>query len=56
MKTCLENGREGNMGKINNKMENITSGWFFLHRFQHGISKVLRNEEISCFTHKPIRN
>ena len=35
MKTCLRNGREGKMGKINNKMEKKTSG-----RFQHDISMV----------------
>ena len=54
MNTCLRNGREGKMGKIN-KMENITSGWLFLPCFQDDISMVLRNEEISCFIHKPIR-
>ena len=43
------------MGKINDKMENITSGWFFLSWFQHDTSKVLRYKQISCFTHKPIR-
>ena len=43
------------MGKINDKMENITSGWFFLHWFQHDISMVSRNKQIGCFTHKPIR-
>ena len=42
-------------GKINDKMKSITSGWFFLSCFQHDISKVLNNKEISCFTHKPIR-
>ena len=42
------------MGKINDKMENITPGWFFLRWFQHDISMVLRNKEISCFTHKPM--
>ena len=42
-------------GKINDKMKGITSGWFFLSCFQHDISKVLNNKEISCFTHKPIR-
>ena len=41
--------------KINDKMESITSGWFFLSWFQHVISKVLKNKEISCFTHKPTR-
>ena len=46
----LQNGREGKMGKINDKMENITSGWFL-----HDISMVLRNNEISCFTHKPLK-
>ena len=55
MKTCLRNGRERKMGKINDKMDNITSGWFFLSWFQHDISKVLRNKEISFFTHKRIR-
>ena len=34
------------MGKINDKMENMTSGWFFLRWFQYDISMVLRNEEI----------
>ena len=43
------------MGKINDEMENIASTWFFLSWFQHDISKVLRNKEISCFTHKPVR-
>ena len=42
------------MGKINDKMDNITSGWFFLCWFQHKISMALRNKEISYFTHKPI--
>ena len=46
--------RKKNGGK-NDKMENITPGWFFLRWFQHDILMVLRNEEISCFTHKPIR-
>ena len=46
MKKCLQNGREGKMRKTNDKMENITSGWFFLHWFQHDISMVLRNKEI----------
>ena len=55
MKTCLRNGRERKMGKINDKMDNIALGWFFLSWFQHDISKVLRNKEISCFTHKRIR-
>ena len=41
--------------KINDKMESITSGWFFLSWFEYIISKVLKNKEISCFTHKPIR-
>ena len=44
--------REKN-GEINDKMESVTSGWFFLSWFQHNISKVLKNKEISCFTHKP---
>ena len=43
------------MGKINDKIENIISGWFFVHWFQHDVSMVLRNEEISYFIHKPIR-
>ena len=43
------------MGKINYKMENTTSGWFFLHWFQHDISMVSRNKQIGCFTHKPIK-
>ena len=43
------------MGKINDKMDSITSGWFFPSWFQHDSSKVLRNKEIGCFTHKPIR-
>ena len=51
----LRNGRERKMEKINDKMENITSGRFFLSWFQHDISKVLRNKEISCFTLKSIR-
>ena len=55
MNTCLQNGREGKMGEKNDKMENITSGWFFLHWFQYDISMVFRNEEISCFIHKPVR-
>ena len=55
MKTCSRNGREGKMGKINDKMENITSEWFSLHWFQHDISMVLRNKELRCFTHNPIR-
>ena len=42
--------REGEMGKINVKMENITSAQFFLRWFQHDTSMVLRNKEISCFT------
>ena len=46
---------EKEMGKINDKMENITSGWFFLHWFQHDISMVLRNKEISYFNHKQIK-
>ena len=36
------------MGKINDKMENITSEWFFLHWFHHDISMVLRDEEKSA--------
>ena len=55
MKTCLRTGREENMGKINEKMENLTSEWFSLHWFQHDISMVLKNEETNCFTHKPVR-
>ena len=39
----------------NDKMENIISERFSLHWFQHDISMVLRNNEICCFTHKPIR-
>ena len=31
--------------KINDKMKNITSGWFFLSWFQHDISKVLKNKD-----------
>ena len=42
-------------GKINDKMESITSGWFFLSCFQYDISKVLKNKEMSCFTHEPTR-
>ena len=41
--------------ETNVKMENITLGWFILSWFQYDISKVLRNKEIGCFTHKPIR-
>ena len=41
-------------GKINDKMENTTSGRFFLHWFQHDISMVSRIKEISCSAHKPI--
>ena len=55
MKTYLRSGTEGKMGKTNDKMENTTSGWFFLRWFQHDISLVSRKKEISCFTHKPIR-
>ena len=55
MKTCQRNGREGKMGKINDKMENTTLGWFFLRWFKHDISMVSRNKQIRCFTHKPIR-
>ena len=55
MNAYLRNGREGKMGKINYKMENITSGWFFLCWFQHDISMILRNDEISCFIHRSIR-
>ena len=54
MKTCLQNGREGKMRKINDEMEDITTGRFSMHWFQHDMSMVLRNKEISCFTHKPI--
>ena len=54
MNTGLQNGIEGKMGKINDKMENITSGTFSLHWFQHDISIVIRNKEISYLTHKPI--
>ena len=42
-------------GKINDNIENMTSGWFFLRWFQHDIFMVLRNTEIGCVTHKPIR-
>ena len=42
-------------GKINEKIENATSKWFFLRWFQHDISIVSRNKQIGCFTHKPIR-
>ena len=45
-----QNGRDGKMGKTNDKMENITSGWLFLCWFQHDISMVLRNQEISKAT------
>ena len=55
MKACLRNGKEGKMGKINDKMENTTSGWFFLSLFQNDIPMVSRKKEISCFTHKSIR-
>ena len=34
-------------GRINDKMESITSGWFFRSWFQHDIFKVLKNKEIS---------
>ena len=44
MKTCLQNSREGKMGKINDKMETITSRWFFLCWFQHDIPMSLRNK------------
>ena len=37
------------MGKINDKLENITSEWFFLRCFQHDISMVLRNKETISF-------
>ena len=43
------------IGKINDGMGKITSGWFFLRWFQDDISMVSRNNEISCFTHKPIK-
>ena len=33
----------------NDKMEKITSGWFFLRWFQYDIYMVLRNKEISSF-------
>ena len=39
------------MGKINYRMGNKTSEWFFLHWHQH-ISMVSRNKEKSCFIHK----
>ena len=55
MKTCLGNSREGKMGKINDEMDSKTSKWFFLHWFHHDISMVLRNKEIRCYTHKPMR-
>ena len=42
-------------GKINDQLDSITSGLFFLSWFQHDISKVLKNKEIGCFTHKPTR-
>ena len=45
-----QNDRDGKMGKTNDKMENITSGWLFLCWFQHDISMVLRNQEISKAT------
>ena len=51
----LAEGQRKKNEKINDKMDSITSGWFFLSWFQHDISKVLKNKEISCFTHKPIR-
>ena len=54
MNTGLQNGIEGKMGKINDKMENITSGTVSLYWFQHDISIVIRNKDISCLTHKPI--
>ena len=31
-------------GENNDKMENITLGWFFQRWFQHNISMVLRNK------------
>ena len=44
------------MGKINDKMENITSGGFSLHWFQDDISMVLKEiKKVRCFTNKPIR-
>ena len=43
------------MGKITDKTDNITSRWFFLSWFQLDITMVLRNKEIRCFTHKPIK-
>ena len=55
MKTCLRNGREEKMGKINDEMESTTLGWFFLRSFQYDISIVSRKKAISFFTHKPIR-
>ena len=42
-------------GKINNKMENITSEWFFLRWLQHDISMVLINKKTICFTHNIVR-
>ena len=43
MKRRLRNGRQGKMGKVNDKMENVTSGWFFLCWLQNKISMLLRN-------------
>ena len=54
MHTC-EMAEKEKWEKIKDKMENITSVWFFLRWFQHDICMVLRNEEISCFIHKSIR-
>ena len=55
MKICLGNGRESKIGNSNDKMENITSEWFFLRWFQHNISMALRNQETICFILKPIK-
>ena len=40
---------------INDAVKDITYAWFFPHWFQHDISIVSRNKEISCFTHKTLR-
>ena len=37
------------------KWDTMISQWLFLRWFQHDIYMVLRNEDISCFIHKPIR-
>ena len=48
-------GQRIKKGKIIDGMTNITSTWLFPRWFQHDISMVSINKEVSCFTHKPLR-